>query len=174
MGHNRGGSGATSRRDDLKISQKGLYALQAIMTLARRHDQGAIKIREIAAESDLPEKFLELILLEMKNARIVDSVRGARGGYRLRREPEGIPLSDIIRLIDGPLAPMGDAEQLRGLIAKDADHRALYEVFLEVRDAAAKILENTTIADIVGSGKRKLKKTEIGKVAPVAKRTRLV
>jgi DNA-binding IscR family transcriptional regulator len=54
---------------------------------------------------------------------------------------------------------MGDAEQLRGLIAKDADHRALYEVFLEVRDAAAKILENTTIADIVGGGKGKKAKT---------------
>jgi Rrf2 family protein len=135
---------------ELKISQKGLYALQAMMTLARRHEQGAIKIRDIAAESDLPEKFLELILLELKNARIVDSVRGARGGYRLRRDPSEIPLSDIIRLIDGPLAPLGDAEQLRGMIAKDADHRALYQVFLEVRDAAAKILENTTIADIAG------------------------
>jgi Rrf2 family protein len=129
------------------------------MTLARRHDDGAIKIRDIAAESDLPEKFLELILLEMKNARIVDSVRGARGGYRLRREPEEITLAEIIRLIDGPLAPMGDADQLRGLIAKDEHHRALYQVFLQVRDAAAKILEHTTIADIVGKGKRQ------GKVA---------
>ena len=64
-------------------------------------------------------------------------------------------MSDIIRLIDGPLAPMGDAELLRGLIAKGGDHRALYEVFLEVRDAAAKILENTTIADIVNGGKGK-------------------
>jgi len=137
----------------LKISQKGLYALQATMTLARRHQEGAIKIRDIAAESHLPEKFLELILLEMKNARIVDSVRGARGGYRLRRNPDQIPLSEIIRLIDGPLAPLGDAEQLRTLIAKDADHRALYEVFLAVRDAAAKILENTTIADLVDGGK---------------------
>jgi Rrf2 family cysteine metabolism transcriptional repressor len=136
----------------LKISQKGLYALQAMMTLARRHKDGAIKIRDIAAESDLPEKFLELILLELKNARIVDSVRGARGGYRLRRDPSEIRLSEIIRLIDGPLAPLGDAEQLRDMIADDADHRALYEVFLAVRDAAAKILENTTIADIVQRG----------------------
>src|SRR5271166_2943629 len=126
-----------------------------MMTLARRHNEGAIKIRDIAADSDLPEKFLELILLELKNARIVDSVRGARGGYRLRRDPAEVPLSDIIRLIDGPLAPLGDAEQLRSLIAKDADHRALYEVFLAVRDAAAKILEHTTIADIVGTGERK-------------------
>jgi Rrf2 family protein len=139
----------------LKISQKGLYALQAMMTLARRHEQGAIKIREIAAESDLPEKFLELILLELKNARIVDSVRGARGGYQLRRDPGEIALSDIIRLVDGPLAPMGDAEQLRSMIAQDADHRALYQVLLEVRDAAAKILENTTVADLIVDGKNR-------------------
>ena len=151
----------------MKISQKGLYALQAMMTLARRHDQGAIKIREIAADSDLPEKFLELILLELKNARMVESVRGARGGYRLRRDPADIPLSDIIRLIDGPLAPLGDAEQLRGLIAKDAYHRALYEVFLEVRDAVAKILENTTIGDIVGGRAEngKARKGRAGKAA---------
>src|SRR5579862_2193874 len=151
MGDNRAGR----RNRELKISQKGLYALQAMMTLARKHEQGAIKIRDIAAESNLPEKFLELILLELKNARIVDSVRGARGGYRLRRDPEEIPLSDIIRLVDGPLAPMGDAEQLRGLIAKDADHRALYEVFLAVRDAAAKILEHTTVADVVAKSKNR-------------------
>ena len=155
----KGGNGGESCRGrgraGLKISQKGLYALQAMMTLARRHDQGAIKIREIAAESDLPEKFLELILLELKNARIVDSVRGARGGYQLRRPPSEIPLSDIIRLVDGPLAPMGDADQLRSMIAQDADHRALYEVFLAVRDAAAKILENTTVADLVADKGRK-------------------
>jgi Rrf2 family protein len=150
----------------LKISQKGLYALQAMMTLARRYQQGAVKIREIAAENHLPEKFLELILLELKNARIVESVRGAHGGYRLRRDPAGIPLSDIIRLIDGPLAPLGDAEQLRGLIAEDADHRALYEVFLAVRDAAAKILENTTVADLVSEGRTRKAGAKIAPLGP--------
>jgi Rrf2 family protein len=138
----------------LKISQKGLYALQAIMTLGRRYGTDTIKIRDIAIDSDLPEKFLELILLELKNARIVESVRGAKGGYRLRRAPEEIKLSEIIRLIDGPLAPFGDADQLRGLITTDPDHRALYSVFLEVRDAAARILESTSVADILQEGSR--------------------
>ena len=133
----------------MKISQKGLYALQATMMLARHYQQGAIKIRDIAYEEDLPEKFLELILLELKNARIVDSARGAKGGYQLRRPPSEIHLSEIVRLVDGPLAPFGDAGQLRTLIDRDAEHRALYQVFLEVRDAAAQILENTTIADII-------------------------
>ena len=113
----------------MKISQKGLYALQAMMMLARHYNQGAIRIRDIAYEEVLPEKFLELILLELKNARIVESVRGAKGGYQLRRPPSEIRLSEIIRLIDGPLAPFGDAEQLRSLIDSDLEHRALYKVF---------------------------------------------
>src|SRR5271169_7177650 len=119
------------------------------MTLGHRYGTGTVKIRDIAMENDLPEKFLELILLELKNARIVESVRGAKGGYQLRRPPSEIHLSEIIRLIDGPLAPFGDAEQLRSLIDRDLEHRALYQVFLEVRNAAAKILEHTTLADIV-------------------------
>lgn len=134
----------------MKVSQKGLYALEALMTLGSRYGTGTVKIRDIAMDHDLPEKFLELILLELKNARIVESVRGAKGGYQLRRAPSEIALSEIIRLVDGPLAPFGDADQLRSLIASDAEHRALYEVFLKVRDSAAKILESTTVADLVG------------------------
>jgi Rrf2 family protein len=160
----------------MRISQKGLYALQAMMMLARHHHQGAIKIREIAYEEDLPEKFLELILLELKNARMVESVRGAKGGYQLRREPADIPLSEIMRLIDGPVAPFADAEQLRVLIDRDLPHRALYQVFLDVRDAAAKILENTTLADLISDttprstkGRRatKKKEKENGSVLPM-------
>ena len=143
----------------MKISQKGLYALQAMMMLARHYRQGAIKIREIAYEENLPEKFLELILLELKNARIVESVRGAKGGYQLRRDPSEIRLSEIMRLIDGPLAPFGDAEQLRALIARDLPHRALYQLFLDVRDAAANILENTSLADLIAEGGPRGKKT---------------
>jgi Rrf2 family protein len=135
----------------MKVSQKGLYALQALMMLTRHHREGAIRIRDIAYEENLPEKFLELILLELKNARIVESARGAKGGYQLRREPSEIRLSEIIRLIDGPLAPFGDADQLRTLIDRDDDRRALYKVFLDVRDAAAKILDGTTLADLVAT-----------------------
>ncbi len=160
----------------MKISQKGLYALQAMMMLARNHDQGAIKIRDIAYEEVLPEKFLELILLELKNARMVESVRGAKGGYQLRREPSDIALSEVIRLIDGPLAPFGDAEQLRELIDRDPDHRSLYQIFLDVRDAAARILDHTTLADLIagngsaGSRSRKsgkLQKRESASILPM-------
>jgi Rrf2 family protein len=145
-----------------------------MMMLARRYNQGAIRIRDIAYEEGLPEKFLELILLELKNARIVESVRGAKGGYQLRRAPSEIHLSEIIRLIDGPLAPFGDAEQLRTLIDRDLEHRSLYKVFLAVRDAAAKILESTTLADIMngkvaasGKSSKRRKKKDQSSVLPM-------
>jgi Rrf2 family protein len=157
----------------MKVSQKGLYALQALMMLTRRYQEGAIRIRDIAYEENLPEKFLELILLELKNARIVESARGAKGGYQLRRPPSEIRLSEIIRLVDGPLAPFGDADQLRSLIDRDDDRRALYKVFLDVRDSAAKILEGTTLADLNARGpssrprSAKKKKAELN-VLPMA------
>jgi Rrf2 family protein len=92
----------------MKISQ--LYAVRAMMMLARHYNQGTIRVHDIALEENLPEKFLVLILLELKSARIVESVRGAHGGYRLRRPPSEIRLSEIIRLVDGPLAPFGDTD----------------------------------------------------------------
>lgn len=121
------------------------------MALARQYQQGPIRVREIASEEDISEKFLELILLELKHARIVESTRGAKGGYRLRRAPADIQLSEIIRLVNGTLAPFGDSDQLRSLVASDVTHRALYQVFLDLRDAAATILENTTVADLLSA-----------------------
>jgi Rrf2 family protein len=132
----------------VKISQKGFYALQALSMLAR-HPQELCKIHDIASEGSLPEKFLELILIELKNARFVEAVRGANGGYRLRKPAASIRLGEIVRLIDGSLCPFCDADRVRGLIEQDPRNRALYQVFLDVRDATARILDNTTLADLV-------------------------
>lgn len=139
----------------MRVSKKGLYALQAAMVLARHHgDEQTVHIHDIAGEGNIPEKFLELILLELKNARIVESVRGAKGGYRLRRSPGEVRLSEITRLIDGPLAPFADEGQLRSLISQDDANRSLYQVFLDVRNEVARILEHTSLSDLVGDGKK--------------------
>jgi Rrf2 family protein len=133
----------------MQVSQKGLYALKALMFLTHRYSSnGAVKIREIAANEELPEKFLELILLELKHARVVESVRGANGGYQLKRPPSKIFLGEIIRTIDGPLAPFEDAESLQRLVDSDKKHAPLFRVFLAVRNAAAGILDHTSLADI--------------------------
>ena len=121
---------------------------ELVAEAASADPEGTVKIREIAADEELPEKFLELILLELKHARIVESVRGAKGGYRLKRSPSKIFLGEIIRTIDGPLAPFEDAESLRRLVEHDKKHSALFRVFLAVRNAASDILDRTSLADI--------------------------
>jgi len=138
----------------MRISKKGLYALEAITRLAANYPDRPTKIHDIAASERIPEKFLELILLDLKNARLVESVRGARGGYRLKRAPSRIFVGEIIRTIDGPLAPMGDAESLRRLVKRDKKHSAIYQVLLDVRNAAAGILDHTSVADLCRSSQR--------------------
>lgn len=132
----------------MRISQKGLYALQALAALARQYPGGVVKIHDIAEEEQLPEKFLEAILRDLKRARFVVSVRGANGGYKLKRPPGKIFLGEVMRIIDGPLAPFEDAESLRQRIKSDAKHRPLFRVLLNVRDATAKIMDHTSLADI--------------------------
>jgi len=133
----------------MKVSQKGLYALQSLIYLAGQYNgKSATKIHDIAVANDIPEKFLELILLELKHVRIVESVRGAKGGYRLRRRPSEIFLGEIIRAIDGPLAPFEDAESLKRHVQEDTKHTALFQVLLAVRNAAAGILDHTSLADV--------------------------
>ena len=131
----------------MRLSQRGLYALQALTVLAQ-HPGGVVKIKDIAAEEELPEKFLEAILLELKRARIVDSVRGAHGGYELKRPAKKISLGEVLRRIDGPLAPFEDAESLRRRVSTDRKHRALFRILLDVRNATANILDYTFLSDL--------------------------
>jgi len=138
----------------MRISKKGLYALEALTMLARNFPDRPTKIHDIAVSEGIPEKFLEAILVDLKLARIVESLRGAQGGYLLRRDPSKIFLGDVIRTIDGPLAPMGDAEALRRLVKLDKKHSSLYLVLLDVRNAAAGILDHTSLADLAGGRRR--------------------
>src|SRR5689334_20501159 len=136
------------RMQEMRISQKGLYALQALIVLARHYPGHVVKTKDIALEEQLPEKFLEAILRDLKRARFVTSVRGANGGYQLKRPPEEIFLGEVIRRIDGPLAPFEDAESLRRRVQTDRRHRPLFRVLLDVRNATAGILDHTSLADL--------------------------
>src|SRR5215470_1253511 len=127
----------------MKVSYRGLYALKALIHLAEAYERGLVKIHAVAEEESIPEKFLEGILVTLKNARIVESRRGREGGYRLRRPPREILMGDVVRLLDGPLAPFGDAASLAARIRSERRHAGLFEVFLDVRNSAAAILDHT-------------------------------
>jgi Rrf2 family protein len=143
----------------VKVSHRGLYALKALIHLAEAHgegDGGLVKIHEIAEVEAIPEKFLEQILVTLKNARFVASERGRDGGYRLRRPPAEIVVGDVIRLIDGPLAPFGDAVELAHRVKTEPRHAGLFDLFLDLRNAASALLDHTTLHDLVARNRRVL------------------
>ena len=141
----------------MKVSHRGLYGLKALMHLAAAYDEGGlVPARTVAEREDIPEKFLEGILLALKNARVVSSERGREGGYRLRKPPGEIFIGDIVRLIDGPLAPLGDVSELQQRVRTEPRHPGLFDLFLQVRNAAAAILDRTTLADLLDRDRRVL------------------
>jgi Rrf2 family protein len=139
---------------NVRISSRGLYALKALTHLAEAYERGLVKIHEIAEEEQIPEKFLEGILVALKNARLVTSRRGREGGYRLRRPPKEIAVGEVVRTIDGPLAPFGDAVELAHRVKTETRHAGLFDLFLEVRNASAAILDHTSLSDLVTRNRR--------------------
>jgi Rrf2 family protein len=128
--------------------------MKALTHLAEAYDGGLVKIHRIAELESIPEKFLEGILVTLKNARLVTSERGREGGYRLRRPPKEIIVGDVIRVVDGPLAPFGDAAELAHRVRTEPRHAGLFDLFLDVRNAAAAILDHTSLADLVERNSR--------------------
>ncbi|HSD65540.1 MAG TPA: Rrf2 family transcriptional regulator [Vicinamibacteria bacterium] len=140
----------------MKVSHRGLYSLQALIHLAEAYEGGLVAARTIAETEAIPEKFLEGILLALKNARVVSSERGREGGYRLRKPPQEIYIGDVVRLIDGPLAPLGDVAELQHRVKTELRHPGLFDLFLEVRNAASAIVDRTSLADLVERNRRVL------------------
>ena len=140
----------------MKVSKRGLYALKALIHLAEAYEGGLVRIHEIAEQEEIPEKFLEGILVTLKNARLVASERGRQGGYRLRRQPGEIVVGEVVRIIDGPLAPLGDVVELQRRVRTEPRHPGLFDLFLDVRNAAAAILDHTTLQDLVARNREAL------------------
>lgn len=134
----------------MKLSRRGLYALKALLVLAEQPGTEVVKIQSISEREKIPQKFLESILVTLKNARIVESARGAMGGYRLKRSANEIYLGEVVRLMDGPLAPFADANELKRLSTEeDSAHQGLFSILLDVRNAASRILDTTSLSDVL-------------------------
>jgi Rrf2 family protein len=134
------------------LSHKSKYALKAMMVLAQEYGQGPVLIADIAQREGIPRKFLELILLELRNRGILQSKKGKGGGYFLGRPPQKVTLGEILRDIDGPLAPVSCVSHTAYVRCEDCrDERTcgVRMAMKEVRDATAKILDSTTLADVL-------------------------
>lgn len=139
------------------ISKRTQYALKAVISLARRYGEGPVLIATIANEEDIPLKFLEGILLDLKGRGILESKKGKGGGYQLGRSPSTITVGAIIRLIEGPLAPLPCASESAYRACEecpDVEHCATRIVMRQVRDSIAAVLDHTTLADLVKQSER--------------------
>ncbi|MCI0521200.1 MAG: Rrf2 family transcriptional regulator [Chloroflexi bacterium] len=136
----------------MKLSKRGEYGLRAMIDLAAwEAGNGVVQIKEIAERENIPAKFLEQILLTLKNAGLLNSKMGVGGGYYLARPANQINLGQIVRVLDGPLAPVRCVSQMayEPCGCPDEETCGLRLTMYDVRNAIAGILDNTTLADVV-------------------------
>jgi Rrf2 family protein len=143
----------------VSLTQKAKYALKALIFLAKEKERGPILISEIAERERLPRKFLELILLELKNQGLLQSKMGKGGGYWLSRDPSDIYLGHVIRIFDGALAPLPCASKRyyqRCEECIDENTCEIRKVMLEVKGAILQILDKTSIANTLSEKPRQV------------------
>lgn len=136
----------------MKLSTRGEYALRALLVLGRdyQEDDSVVRIQEISDQQNIPKRFLEQILNDLKSARVVESKRGVAGGYRLARSPEKITLAEVIRHVEGALAPVSCVSErfYEKCSCPDEARCAIRSVMKEARDAVVKVVERITLAEM--------------------------
>ena len=136
----------------MKLSKKSEYGLRALLELTMAHGMAPLQRQDIAARQHIPIEFLEQILLALKRAGLLSSQRGIRGGYRLIKPPKDITLGQVIRILDGPLAPIGCVSKTAYQKCSECPYTdqprcPVQHVMGTVRDAIAGILDNYSLAD---------------------------
>ena len=138
------------------LTNKGKYGLKALVHLAEAEPARMVMVSDIAAGQNIPKKFLEAILLDLRNAGFVRSKKGPGGGYALARAAEDIPVGAVVRTLDGPLAPVACASRTAFRPCDDCTDLVTCPVrltMLEVRDAMARVLDNTSLADMIAASR---------------------
>lgn len=134
----------------VKLSVRGEYALRALLVLGLKYDQQVTPIKVISEEQNIPKRFLEQILNDLKSAGIVQSRRGVAGGYRLARRPEEITLAAVVRHIEGALAPVSCVSErfYEKCSCPDEARCAIRSAMKEIRQAVVNVAERVTIAEL--------------------------
>lgn len=137
----------------VKITYKGDYALKAVLDLALRYGRGVVTIHDLAKRIDAPIKFLEQVLLDLKQGGFVESRRGKVGGYLLSKAPSQIKLGDVVRFIDGPIEPLSCVEKGYSDCA-DIYKCVFRRIWKEVSLATLRIVDNITFEDLLNQAKK--------------------
>jgi Rrf2 family protein len=138
----------------MRISHRCEYALRALLELAKRSADGPIRIEEIARRQTIPKKFLANLLVHLKRGRFVQSKKGPEGGYYLALPARQIKVGDVVRFIDGPIAPIQCVSRTLGERCDIGGRCGFFPVWKRVRDAIAEIVDATTIAEVLEEQQR--------------------
>jgi len=136
----------------MKLSTRGEYALRALLVLGLRYNDSVVTIQAIADEQNIPKRFLEQILNDLRAAGVVQSRRGVSGGYRLARRPDQIKLSGVLRQIEGMLAPVRCVSEFfyEKCSCPDEARCPIRSVMKEVRDSVVEVMDRVTVAELCG------------------------
>lgn len=137
----------------MKLSTKGRYGLRAMLDMALIEEEGPIASHTIAQRQEISERYLEQLLIPLKQAGLVKSVRGSQGGYILGRAPKDISVGDIIRVLEGPLAPVDCVNELNPDDCKRADTCVTRMIWAKVRDSISEILDSYSLQDLVNESR---------------------
>src|SRR6516225_7316957 len=133
----------------MSVSSKCYYALRAVYSLAEHTGAEPMKIAEIAAREQIPIRFLEVILSQLKGGGFVQSRRGAEGGYRLARPADQLTIGEIMRYVDGPIAPVDCVSRSRPKVCEFPGGCQFYGFWARVRQAISDVVDQTTFADLI-------------------------
>jgi len=132
----------------LRLSTRGHYGLKAMFYLATRYGAGPIPLKNVAEMQNISEHYLEQLIAILRKAQLVKSVRGAQGGYILARSPEEIRVGEIIRVLEGPIAPVECVSELKTAECDQADFCITRTVWERVRDSIVQVLDSISLADM--------------------------
>lgn len=133
----------------MKLSTKGEYGVRAMFDLAQHHGEGPTSLKSIADRQDISEHYLEQLIAGLRKAGIVKSIRGAQGGYVLAREPDDIKVGDIIRVLEGPIAPVECVSEEDANQCNRAEGCVTRNIWQKVRDSISDVLDSISLADMV-------------------------
>lgn len=138
----------------MKVSTRGEYGVRAMVALARNHGEGPMSITAVARESSVPYAYLEQLIVPLRRAGLVQSKRGAQGGYTLTREPADILVGEVYRVMEGPVAPMDCvSEVVDDQTCPLIDGCETRPIWLKVRDSIVDAIDSMTLADLVNPNK---------------------
>lgn len=132
----------------MKLSTKGRYGLRAMIDMAQNGDKGPIATHTIAERQGISERYLEQLMVPLKRSGLVKSVRGSQGGYTLGKNPRDITAGDIVRVLEGPIAPVECVSETNPEACLRADYCVTRVLWTKVRDSIAEILDSCTLADL--------------------------